>query len=52
MGKGGNLIGINEDPYEKILGEIRLNLNFHSENAECDPANFNALKIFSVSCPN
>jgi hypothetical protein len=34
------------------LDEIRLNLTFHSENTQCDPANFNALKIFSDSCLN
>ncbi len=38
------------NPSEKIHGEIRLNLTFHSESAKCDPANFNALKIFSISC--
>jgi hypothetical protein len=37
---------------EQILGIIRLNLTFHSENAKCDPMNFNALKIFSISCLN
>jgi hypothetical protein len=30
-------------PSEKINGEIRL---------KCDPLNFNALKIFSISCLN
>jgi hypothetical protein len=39
-------------PSEKILGEIRLNLTFHSENTKCDPLNFNVLKIFSISCLN
>jgi hypothetical protein len=39
-------------PSEKILSEIRLNLTFHSENAECDPKNFNMLKMLSISCLN
>jgi hypothetical protein len=39
-------------PSEKIIGEIRLKLTFHSQNAKCDPMNFNTLKIFSVSCLN
>jgi hypothetical protein len=39
-------------PSEKIPGEIRLNLTFHSENAKCDLATFNVLKIFSISCLN
>ncbi len=40
-------------PYsEKILGEMRLNLTFHSENTKCDLAYFNMLIIFSISCLN
>ncbi len=44
--------GGSTNPSEKILCEIKLKLTFHSQNAKCNPANFNALKIFSVSCLN
>ncbi len=27
-------------------------MTFHSENAKCDPANFNSLKILTNSCLN
>ncbi len=40
------------DPSEKIIGEIKLKLTFHSYNAKWDPMNLNALKIFSISCLN
>jgi hypothetical protein len=36
----GTRLNLIESPSEKILGEIRLNLTFHSENAKCDPAKF------------
>ncbi len=46
------MANIKDNPEEKIIGEIRLETDLSFKNDKCDPVNFNALKIFSVSCLN